>query len=475
LAGSTIMLITIPFACTIWLGQRKLNEDGEAPPGRPVVSAEWSHTDGIIVDKTIPNSAKIMMLTSLSFFIIQVPALMLITEKGDKSSKEQLPALVGLVVALCFFVLYSIYQIKSATSYEIVKAKEEKVKLQLWQRAMGKHFSRNVKFTRVIFERFDKDKSGQVDVAELKEGLSALGLDLERSQLMELLKKYDENEDHVFNEKEFESLAQDLFFCTLSRSDNMLKAAAAQAAKEIRISMQVKKNDTPLLNDTYESHGSMDKTTRTESTRTDKSTNNENGPDLLHVPSARTMRRNLDKIYKEKTEYHSDEEEEFLELTDEQLRNSAFMMLVCGTLLVTTFSDPMCEVITAFADTSGIPAFYISFILTPLASNAAEVIASLRFAAKGTQECVSLSLASLYGAACMNNTFCLSIFFALIYIRELEWDFTAETLSMLLVMWTVGLNGLNSYYRNWQGYIIASLLPLSIMLIALLNPLDGSL
>ena len=37
------------------------------------------------------------------------------------------------------------------------------------------------------------------------------------------------------------------------------------------------------------------------------------------------------------------------------------------------------------------------------------------------------------GAACMNNTFCLGIFLALIYVKGLEWEFSAETISIFAV------------------------------------------
>lgn len=39
----------------------------------------------------------------------------------------------------------------------------------------------------------------------------------------------------------------------------------------------------------------------------------------------------------------------------------------------------------------------------------------------------------LQGAACMNNTFCLGVFMFLIYFRSLAWEFSAETVTILLV------------------------------------------
>jgi len=48
-----------------------------------------------------------------------------------------------------------------------------------------------------------------------------------------------------------------------------------------------------------------------------------------------------------------------------------------GTLVVLLFSDPMVEVLNEFGTLTGVPAFFVSFILAPLASNAPEILASL--------------------------------------------------------------------------------------------------
>ena len=73
----------------------------------------------------------------------------------------------------------------------------------------------------------------------------------------------------------------------------------------------------------------------------------------------------------------------------------------------------------------GIPPFYVAFVLAPLASNASELIASYNYAKKKTQKTISVSLAALEGAACMNNTFCLAIFMGLVFFRQLAWKCAA--------------------------------------------------
>ena len=114
-----------------------------------------------------------------------------------------------------------------------------------------------------------------------------------------------------------------------------------------------------------------------------------------------------------------DEEEEFWELTDTQLKIKAIILLLIGTAVCTIFSDPMVDVISSLGTKMNISPFYISFVVTPLASNASEVIAGLMFAKKKTTESISLTLATLHGAATMNSTLALGIFMSLIYFRNL--------------------------------------------------------
>jgi len=82
----------------------------------------------------------------------------------------------------------------------------------------------------------------------------------------------------------------------------------------------------------------------------------------------------------------------------------------------------------------------------------------------------SCSFSQLYGAACMNATLVLGVFFALIFFRQLAWSFTAETLAILLVTLIVGLIG--SFQRTiklWWAIIVISLYPLSLVFVFLLE------
>merc|ERR1719240_2266355 len=117
----------------------------------------------------------------------------------------------------------------------------------------------------------------------------------------------------------------------------------------------------------------------------------------------------------------------------------ASWMMLLGVTVVLVVSDPFVDVLNVWGQRLGIPGFYVSFVVAPFASNASELLSAYVYAAKKTKTSITTSASTLIGAACMNNTFVLAIFFALIYFKELAWQFTAETVAIMLVQWAIGL------------------------------------
>lgn len=66
----------------------------------------------------------------------------------------------------------------------------------------------------------------------------------------------------------------------------------------------------------------------------------------------------------------------------------------------------------------------------------------------------------------MNNTFCLFIFLALVFARELVWEFSAETLSILLVQVIVALLAQKTVMTTLDSCFVLSLYPLSLAFVA---------
>merc|ERR1711862_421901 len=116
-----------------------------------------------------------------------------------------------------------------------------------------------------------------------------------------------------------------------------------------------------------------------------------------------------------------------------------------------------------------IPSFYVSFVLAPIAANASEIISSRDQAMKKTSKSISVSLSTLEGAAAMNNTFCLSILLGLIYFRNLVWEYTAETIAIIIVQLLMLVVTRKDSMRMLDGIYILFIFPLSIVLIVTLE------
>ena len=150
--------------------------------------------------------------------------------------------------------------------------------------------------------------------------------------------------------------------------------------------------------------------------------------------------------------------------------------LLIGVFVVTFFSDPMCNAISAMTDRRNaqyipISSFYLSFIITPICSNASELVSSFIFAMKKEKENIALTYAQLYGAATMNNTLCLAVFAGLVYFRDLEWYYSAEVTVILLVEFAVGIVALAHFriYYVYLLFLVILLYPLSLAIVILLQ------
>jgi hypothetical protein len=105
-----------------------------------------------------------------------------------------------------------------------------------------------------------------------------------------------------------------------------------------------------------------------------------------------------------------------------------------------------------------------------MASNASELVASYKLAARKTSTAITQSLQTLEGAACMNNTFCLAIFYVLIYYQGLAWKFTAETLTIFFVQILIfGIVIKSNTQTMKDGLIIFLCYPVSLVFVYLLE------
>jgi Ca2+/H+ antiporter len=117
----------------------------------------------------------------------------------------------------------------------------------------------------------------------------------------------------------------------------------------------------------------------------------------------------------------------------------AALLLLGGAALVGLFADPMVDAVSNFSKASGVPAFFVSFVVTPFASNASELVSSLQFAMKKKVKNISLTYSQVYGAVTMNNTMCLGLFLLVVWWRDLTWVFSSEVTTTMFAIFALGL------------------------------------
>ena len=102
------------------------------------------------------------------------------------------------------------------------------------------------------------------------------------------------------------------------------------------------------------------------------------------------------------------------------------------------------------------------------ARRGAAVARSYTFALKKTSKSIVCSFEQLYGAAVMNNTYCVGIFMVLIYAQGLYWSFTAETIAILFVEIIMVYFAYKRTHRMIDGFLVVGLYPLALGLVAFL-------
>mmetsp|Transcript_12594 Transcript_12594/g.19166 ORF Transcript_12594/g.19166 Transcript_12594/m.19166 type:complete len:546 (+) Transcript_12594:112-1749(+) len=448
LAGSTIMLLTVPWGLSVLAGRVSLDPESGIPKytAKPKLnrSGETVFNAGVSISDEVKNGGVIMMVTTLPYFLIQIPAMFLHGTDEEIAKGEKYWALGGLIICVSGFSGYIFlqWQISRRGSDRMKRVAAVKKALQKGAVSLSGALSEAVKAD--ISQRESNGSTygsvAQEDSSPEKpsESIQALLNDV----LHESFLKYDTNGNGDLDRREIR-----MFFRDFHES--------------------IEESEIDKLFDTYDTDNNGAITyeefidacysiVKSHSTKTP--------PPAVAAHSEITTN-----IFHNEEEEEEEVPEDISHLSpDEQqaaIKKRAFTMLIVGTCLVVLFSDPMVEVMQEIAVRLNLSPFYVSFILAPLASNASEVLASQYYAAKKTRKSITVALTALEGAASMNNTFCLSIFMALIYFRGLAWEYTAETIAIVLVQFVLGLIVQAPVMTSFKGLVILSIFPASILLV----------
>jgi Ca2+/Na+ antiporter len=496
LAGSTIMLLTVPFALSIFAGRVDLIGAKYDKPnylGKPKLvspKAHWLYEltrTGVGLQEAVQHGGTLMVCTLIPYLLIQVPAFFLHGPKQDIAKGEHWWALLGLVICLAGLTFYMKLQLDiskdgqdrdkrmavmkkvlqkgsmslSGAIAESVRDQELRLVVMEQHEATEYQSINDVNTTSVnpasnnniasdggevlypppavaeflkeiladAFSTYDYNGDGELDLHETSVFFRDFQETLSEEEMAELFNKYDTDNSNRISVDEFIGLAYTL------------------------IKTQEKKTKNPNhMNTTSSSINSNDAET------------NQGITALTNYAIAETAFADMEL---------EEVPEEFTDLPPEQqqaaIKLRAFYMCAAGTFLVVLFSDPMVDVMQEIAVRANLSPFYVSFVLAPLASNASEVISSMYYASKKTGKTITVSLSTLEGAACMNNTFCLSIFMGLIFFRGLAWQYTAETISIIVTEVIVAILVQRTHMTLFRGLLILALFPLSIALVAALE------
>jgi len=484
LAGSTIMLLTLPWFLAMYAGRVNMSPSGVLRYRRPANADEdWDKLDppgnrsltgtGVGLGSEIKDSTKLMLATTLGYLIIQIPALrtdsMLKNSDVPQAEKrhaqvreaahENQFALVGLILCSASFGYY-MYKMWS-DSQDTQSTIDDAIA------AATVDALRDGKLTlRGALSKFrESNWSTLKDKKDLQEALvNKATLDQVRRMcklLAPFFGHYDLNGDNQIDFEEFRMIFKDVREnLPKDAQRNMFDRADTDQSGFISFEEFV-----ACMMD-FANNPNMDLQDKAHRFRKDPATNylSERGDEH-------------DEVEDEDEEEGCEEEdmpEDLADLEPEEqqrrIKTRAIQKMLFGSALVLIFSDPTVDVLAEIGHRVDISPFYVSFVLAPLASNATELVAAYNYAKKRTIKSMTTSLSSLLGAGVMNNTFCLGIFLALIYFRNLAWEFSAETIAIVGVEVVIGaiVWGRRSL-QMYHGVVILSLYPISLMLVWVLE------
>jgi hypothetical protein len=236
LAGSTIMLVTLPWFACAFIGRVDIGADGNCAYGaQNKLTKGMSMTEtGVQPPSTIRGAARITLLTALTYFVIQGPSFAYQSDSTEEqATKERYFALAGFLLAVAFFVGYSAYCVFSATAIEqqkkrLTQARKHavterlvsmmtlvQIETELADAAAGgesgsgsgssgsgsgallggvpgSSSSTSTPASRAVlkalFDKYDSDGSGELDKAEVKAMLTSMGMKVTSDTLSTLMR-----------------------------------------------------------------------------------------------------------------------------------------------------------------------------------------------------------------------------------------------------------------------------------------------
>ncbi|KAL6999586.1 hypothetical protein U1Q18_000745 [Sarracenia purpurea var. burkii] len=436
LAGSTVMLLTVIWGTCVIVGKCDL-EDSFAIDGKDTKGCSLTGS-GVSTDIFTSYSARIMAVSVIPFLVVQLPQVM------HSTSGRHLAILIGLIVSLLLLVSYCLYQV-----------------FQPW---IQKRKLDYVKHKRVISGILQHLKMRALGRLLRDDGTPNEGV------IEKLFRAIDGNSDGYISFDELKALIVGIRFDEINLDEN-------DAANKVMTDFDTSSDQKIQLSEFIAGISKWLEEAKRSGASSQTGTASQTG--AASHPAGPATVKYLDAFEQQTKREHAllgNQTDESVEAVDNPKWTSfkAVLLLLLGTLIAAAFADPLVDAVDNFSDATSIPSFFISFIVLPLATNSSEAVSAIIFASRKNLRSASLTFSELYGAVTMNNVLCLSVFLALVYVRDLTWDFSSEVLVILIVCIVMGaFASFRTTFPLWTALVAFLFYPFSLALVYVLDYVLG--
>ncbi|KAJ3679700.1 hypothetical protein LUZ60_017711 [Juncus effusus] len=413
LAGSTILTLTLLWGTCVLVGKCDFNDGNHMSIDMKDTKGLDLFGSGVVTDVETSNMAKIMRISILPLVVVQIPKVL-------NSDGEQIAVLFALILAVGLLLSYCSFQVFQPwiQKRRLAYAKHKHVISEILRHAqIESHCSLlydngtpNDWVIRKLFYKIDLNHNGVISQSELRAFVMGIKFDdlnlVVDEAINKIMDDFDLSNDGDIQEDEFIN----------GISNWLLKA----------------KRSVPYGDE--------------------------------FIEDFQLKSRNKHQMLTEA----SDEVVESAENIKWMLTKALFLV-VLGTFMAAVFSNPLVNTTTDFSTATSIPSFFISFIVLPFA-NSSDTISCITFASRKKKRMASLTFSQIYGGVTMRNTLCLAVFLALVYIRDLTWDFTSEALIIMLICSIIGcFASFRTIFPLWTCLVAYLLYPISLLIVIVLE------
>ncbi|PKI42579.1 hypothetical protein CRG98_037024 [Punica granatum] len=425
LAGSNVLLLTVLWGTCLMVGKCDI-ENSIAVDEKDTKSFSLTGS-GVSTDIWTSYAARIMVISVIPFIIAQLPEVL------SSGSQSRAAILASFIVSMCLLISYSVYQVsqpwiqRRKFAYAVHKRVMSGILGQLKLRTIGRLLTDegkpNTEVMEKLFEKLDKDSDGFLSPEEMR-GL-LVGIQFEEMDMnfddavSKVMKDFDISEDSHINKEEFVRGISKWLHKAMRSKGHFHCDESSKITRLLNSFQRRAQQECDLLVDQEDSVVSSDK---------------------------------------EKIKWNV---------------MKAVLMLLGGTVIAGVFADPLVDSVDNLSTATGIPSFFVSFVILPFASSS-EVVSTLIFTSRKKLRTTSLAYSEIYGSVTMSNTLSLSVFLGLVYIRELDWNFFSEVLIIFIVCAVMGIiASFRTTFPLWIALLACALYPLSLAMVFVLDYVLG--